>query len=230
MCGKHYQRVTAYGTTDLPVRPRYQCGGPECSRRAGASGLCRSHYKQRHLGKHLTSLLVATKDLGRPSHCTVPNCDRPHKARGLCKAHRDQVAKGQDLRPVAEYDPDRVCSESGCEKPAVVRGLCRADYQFYQHDLPRYGLTAEQYERMYLAQGGVCAVCGGTNPNGYRLSIDHDHNCCSGRTRSCGRCVRALLCSRCNFALGHAGDSAERLRAMAQYLDNFSVHQAARAG
>jgi 16S rRNA C967 or C1407 C5-methylase (RsmB/RsmF family) len=47
--------------------------------------------------------------------------------------------------------------------------------------------------------------------------IDHDHGCCSG-TGSCGRCVRGLLCNRCNLMLGFANDQPEILRAALEYL------------
>lgn len=218
MCGKHYQRFTKYGSTDLPPKVYRMCDGPECSRRAGTSGLCPSHYKQQHLGKPLAPLLVAAKNLGRPAFCVFPDCGRPHKARGLCKAHRDHVAKGQALRPVKVYNPGAICAEPGCDREAIARGLCAKDVVYSYEVVKRYGLTLDRYEEMLLDQGGVCAVCKGVNANGQRLSIDHDHACCPGQ-RSCGRCVRALLCAGCNFILGHANDDAARLRAAASYVE-----------
>lgn len=218
MCGKHYQRLTKHGSTDLPPRAYRMCEGPECSRRAGAGGLCRSHYKQRRLGKELAPLLTATKNLGRPAYCVFPDCGRPHKARGLCKAHNDHVKKAQTLRPVKDYAPGAICSELGCDREAIARGLCAKDVMYSYEVVRRYGLTLDQYDTLLQEQGGVCAICGTGNANGRRLSIDHDHSCCPG-SKACGRCVRALLCANCNLVLGHAKDSAERLRAAADYLD-----------
>lgn len=63
-----------------------------------------------------------------------------------------------------------------------------------------YGLTPELFDAILEAQGGGCALCGSNN-NGKRLHVDHDHACCPGR-RSCGRCVRGLLCGPCNRLLG----------------------------
>jgi hypothetical protein len=66
----------------------------------------------------------------------------------------------------------------------------------------RYGITLEQYFAMLEQQGGGCLICGATDDGrGKALHVDHDHACCPGRT-SCGRCVRALLCSPCNTAVG----------------------------
>lgn len=91
----------------------------------------------------------------------------------------------------------------------------------------RYGITPERYEAMLAEQGGLCAICHqaetavikGTTCS---LAVDHDRRCCSGK-KSCGKCVRGLLCGRCNMALGGIKESAETLRAMAAYLELHSV-------
>jgi hypothetical protein len=82
-----------------------------------------------------------------------------------------------------------------------------------KHDLKRhYGLTPEQYEAMWAAQGMKCAACGSTNPgrkNG-QWSLDH----CHGTKK-----VREIVCNGCNLALGHVKDSVERLQQLIEYLD-----------
>jgi len=76
------------------------------------------------------------------------------------------------------------------------------DYRRRRDLRVRYGITLETYQAMLAAQGGGCAICGATDDGrGKALHVDHDHACCSGRT-SCGACVRALLCSPCNTAVG----------------------------
>ncbi|MFG2404262.1 endonuclease VII domain-containing protein [Streptomyces brevispora] len=80
-----------------------------------------------------------------------------------------------------------------------------------------YGITLEAYLRMLEDQGDGCAICGGTNPGGKELAVDHDHRCCPGR-KSCGACVRGLLCSSCNLAIGMLGEDPVRLDAAASYL------------
>lgn len=89
--------------------------------------------------------------------------------------------------------------------------------------LARYGLTAESYAERVAAQRGVCAICRRpeTKHHSELLKIDHDRSCC-GTGRSCGRCVRALLCSNCNRALGLFGDDPAVLRSAAEYLERFA--------
>ncbi len=72
----------------------------------------------------------------------------------------------------------------------------------------QYGITIEQYNELLAEQGGVCAVCRGTNSD-RRLAVDHDH-----RTGQ----IRGLLCYHCNMAAGYLRDSVEFAAAMSHYL------------
>jgi hypothetical protein len=62
----------------------------------------------------------------------------------------------------------------------------------------RYGITLEQWGAMLISQSGLCAVCEDQLRDPH---IDHDHACCPGK-KACGKCVRGLLCFRCNVLLG----------------------------
>jgi hypothetical protein len=85
-----------------------------------------------------------------------------------------------------------------------------------------YGITPKQYADMLEAQGGVCAICGSPDPGGKpHFAVDHDHSCCPG-SRSCGRCVRGLLCAKCNNGIGMFADSPDRLRGAIAYLEEYA--------
>lgn len=82
-----------------------------------------------------------------------------------------------------------------------------------------YGLTLEAYESLLASQGGGCAICGLVPEEGTpRLAVDHDHACCPTRKRSCGECVRGLLCSNCNRGLGYFKDQQALLARASEYL------------
>lgn len=76
-----------------------------------------------------------------------------------------------------------------------------------------YKKTPEEVERLIQDQGGVCPCCGVAGPS----HIDHDHACCPG-PKSCGKCVRGVLCLPCNTFFGRIRDNHEVLEAMAAYL------------
>jgi Recombination endonuclease VII len=77
-----------------------------------------------------------------------------------------------------------------------------------------YGLSPEEFAAMVAAQGNRCAICDRDMGAGMSRHIDHCH--ATGR-------LRGLLCTRCNGALGMAGDSPERLRAMADYIERYQT-------
>ena len=56
----------------------------------------------------------------------------------------------------------------------------------------KYDMTLEDYDRLFEAQYGCCAICGWEAHN-VRLAVDHDHE--TGK-------VRALLCNACNTTVG----------------------------
>lgn len=82
-----------------------------------------------------------------------------------------------------------------------------------------YGMSVDEYDALLAAQGGRCAVCEApvADAADRRLHVDHDHACCPGK-KSCGKCIRGLLCKACNQGLGHFADDLERLRKAIEYL------------
>lgn len=124
---------------------------------------------------------------------------------------------------VAErYVSTRNCVKCSDERAREWQRLNKRKYLDAQNGARRvklFGLTPAQYARMLEAQGGGCGICGGLNTSGRALSVDHDHACCSGE-KSCGKCVRGLLCENCNHGLGNFRDSPDRMRAAIRYLAN----------
>ena len=80
-----------------------------------------------------------------------------------------------------------------------------------------YNLTQDQFDAMMIEQSGRCGICETqATPDRY-FHVDHDHACCPG-DRSCGECVRGLLCFKCNNVLGLFGDNIATLRRAEEYL------------
>jgi len=79
-----------------------------------------------------------------------------------------------------------------------------------------YNLTQDDYEKLYRTNDSKCWIC--SKEVNYYLHVDHDHSCCAGE-KSCGNCVRGLLCHSCNSLLGHAKDDKQILLSAIKYLD-----------
>lgn len=175
-------------------------------------------------------------------------CDKPfiYEVRGTatlyCSPEHRAKARARRLRESRSLLTDRRCPR--CEqvksreefagdnapycKPcsaAYVRGQRAADpdpLRSRRESLARYGLTFEQFDAMLAAQGGRCKICGTGKPGGVGgprgWHVDHDHACCSTRKRSCGNCIRGIICTNCNHVLGNARDDPVILQAALDYL------------
>lgn len=175
-------------------------GRPCVSGQRIVRGECLYHYKQRFHARPITEW-------------------KPRRRRGAA-SERDELGRKNCPRcdtwkPVESFTP----SSSTPDRLQSWCSGCAADYM----SLNRYGITRAQVEAMVTEQGG-CAICRRPDPGGsdYRRGwhVDHDHACCSGgrNDRTCGKCVRGILCGRCNKLIGTAGDDPNLLRLAIGYL------------
>ena len=91
----------------------------------------------------------------------------------------------------------------------------KVENQNRRDNLKTYGLSIEDWNVLFSKQKGLCAIC--NQPETVllkgkikRLAVDHCHT--TGK-------VRALLCAKCNKAIGLMKDQPELLRQAAQYLE-----------
>jgi hypothetical protein len=74
----------------------------------------------------------------------------------------------------------------------------------FAREMKKYGTTVGWYRDKLIEQLGLCAMCSHLSHHHgtiQRLQVDHDHSCCDLHTKSCGKCLRGLLCADCNLKL-----------------------------
>lgn len=130
-----------------------------------------------------------------------------------CKECKNEYLRGYQLKNKT------VLAERNAERNAK---RYQEDPDIYRKSLmkSRYKISLDEYNAMLEGQDYGCMICGGINESGRALAVDHDHTCCPGKT-TCGECMRGLLCSNCNRALGLFKDDSELLKKAAAYLESY---------
>jgi hypothetical protein len=127
---------------------------------------------------------------------------------------------GKDKEPAKFHYPKAVKSKQ-CNTCAWKR---TPHQKFVKKLKYQYNLTLEEYTVKFEKQRGRCACCRRkpeqATPKTPYLYIDHDHSCCPSE-RSCGACVRELLCMECNLVLGMVKEDFERLHDLERYLSQW---------
>ena len=117
-----------------------------------------------------------------------------HGRHPLCKPCRAAQERRRYHR-----DRERILARTRGDK----RKLSRTRWRSLER---KYGLYRTEYETLFVAQRGCCAIC---ELRPARLYVDHCH--ATGR-------VRGLLCANCNFGVGDFGDDPDRCVVAADYL------------
>ena len=125
------------------------------------------------------------------------------------------------------------CAGEGCTKQAIAKGFCASHYNKTKwasgyrppsvnavshrnaHLKHRYGITIDDFNAIFEAQGGLCAICGNppsdtTVPSHWKNKFAVDHCAKTGK-------VRGLLCNHCNIGIGHLKTESVALSAV-RYL------------
>lgn len=151
-----------------------------------------------------------------------------------CKIIHEGIGKGRVLCARCNTHCGRCDKELTAENTTKGKGnhknickFCHAEVQ--KTDKSRdarlvrtYGITFNEYQKIFQVQNGVCYICEKPGRN-KALAVDHKHvlrdkkqNPRNTRTR-----VRGLLCWNCNRAIAKFNDDPVRLRRAAIYLENW---------
>lgn len=157
----------------------------------------------------------------------------PLRGRAVVDRTKTRTCPGcAEDKPVFQYPSEDKIQSALCEE--CRKGVRAARWaqtpdekreeQYLLARLARYSLTPEQMSALIEASEGRCAVCEiffSPDTQATRMEVDHDHACCPG-IRSCGQCVRGLLCHSCNLLVGHVEALYRRggeLASIAAYIE-----------
>jgi len=206
------------------------CEVQDCTKKVVAYGLCDTHRKRLSRHGHLNT--TRPKDWGQREKHPLYNSwlwmKKMESKFSLCNEWRDFWVFVSDMgdKPSKNHRLKRLdkhgnFSKTNCEWVEAQPDKSAADKaKQWRKNNPdkeknnylrtRYGITLEDFNTMHEKQKGCCAICGkSSDENKQGLSVDHNHK--TGK-------VRGLLCSHCNFVIGYANDSIERLHQIINYL------------
>lgn len=158
--------------------------------------------------------------MGKCLHCDVvkddTNCKRNARTqdgfRYFCMACEAVLGPEVKMRYYGREFEKRNRKRRNAKSRAYMRKRHKRDPNINKADkLKRYyGLSLDEWNDMFEAQNGCCAICGRHASQAYKgLCVDHDHS--SGE-------VRELLCGHCNFVIGNAFDDISILEQAIEYL------------
>lgn len=139
-------------------------------------------------------------------------CSKCKVFKGLNEFYKDKNQK---------YGVFMYCKVCDDARRKVYQGK-NPNYAIEKHLRQRFGMSIAKRQEMIDNQRGMCKICQTTDPGSRGWQIDHDHSCCPGRQKTCGKCIRGLICISCNKGLGDFKDNPDILRKAIQYLESYA--------
>ena len=146
--------------------------------------------------------------------------------RRFCTGHSRKNKKSTHCKNGHEKTPENTSPHGSCKICHRVRD---ANWKI-NHPVARLaiarkhmnGLADEQYQALLAKQHNKCLICSivfNAEPKTSTPCIDHDHACCPriGK-RTCGKCIRGVICYGCNVMLGFSKENITTLQNAIQYL------------
>jgi hypothetical protein len=132
--------------------------------------------------------------------CYIDDCSGVHYARKMCRKHYARWQRNGHTDALI-----------GTGKDNLREHMLRI----------KYVMTLKQFNER-AANG--CEICGDKPERA--LQVDHDHNCCNKST-TCGKCVRGVICNKCNAAVDKLENSLLRsdypiYKKIQQYLEAYN--------
>ena len=146
--------------------------------------------------------------------CSVEDCDKQKRRNGeksiYCDMHYARFlrnGKAGQAKSIKIYSYKNIkCEVLECNRNAEKKNYCTEHYDSQR----KSEFTAQE---IFDMKKSGCQVCGSHS----RLTLDHDHSCCP-TGESCKKCVRGILCHKCNTAAGLLDDDFERMISLASYI------------
>lgn len=194
-------RIRSEKRNNAKKLPCKVCGGPKPKQRGArvCSDECRVILKSKEIDKTKIRNRISAEEQrrlqGRPKKEPIPKAPPGKRWCPRCKRFR---AESFFTKTVDRW-------MSGCNQ-------CRRKYAHDARVVRVYGITPEEYQAIYEAQGGKCYICQRATGESKRLAVDHNHE--SGE-------VRGLLCSLCNYkVIGHLREDIAALQRAIEFLQN----------
>ncbi len=120
--------------------------------------------------------------------CTVSECETGHYSKGLCRKHYERFRKNgttESLKDVVEISKtyEYTWGKVTNTRDSTLKYM--------------YKISLEEF--LEMSKDG-CQICGYKPER--NLQMDHDHSCCPAGSPTCGKCVRGVVCNKCNQNVG----------------------------
>jgi len=150
---------------------------------------------------------------GNKKPCTVSECEMSHYAKGMCRTHYARWYRHGTTDSLLDIIPNK-----------KIYKYAKQDLKYSREYvlMYKYGLTFDKF--LEMSKDG-CQICRETRER--NLNVEHDHNCCNGYGATCGKCVRGVVCNRCNLTIakyenGLIRDDNELKDKIKEYLEAYN--------